>query len=284
MPERANARAEPGNRIRHPTRSDARASGTMNQTMFEFYGHSTETEFTMAVGEQPPQRLENFGVKAVSDTELLGMILQGNGIRSEQAIQIASRLIAEAGSIAGLVAWDALDYQQTKGIGRIKGLQLAAVAEIARRMMAGPRASAPMLNRADLVAAYLAPSVAGLQIEKFWVLCLNRKNRLIKQVEISLAPPQRLWRTHGRFSERQFASVPRPSFAPIIIPAVIPLRVRPIFSSHANFGRQPRRWISTSSITSSLAGRNAILLAADSIPSEMRACWGDGKPHRRSPK
>src|SRR5437016_2896696 len=106
MPERANARAEPGNRIRHPNRSDARASGTMNQTMFEFYGHSTETEFTMAVGEQPPQRLENFGVKAVSDTELLGMILQGNGIGSEQAFQIASRLLAEAGSIAGLVAWD----------------------------------------------------------------------------------------------------------------------------------------------------------------------------------
>ncbi|MEO6002297.1 MAG: DNA repair protein RadC [Opitutus sp.] len=173
----------------------------MNQTMFDFYGHSTETEFTMAVSEQPPQRLENFGVKAVSDTELFAMILQGNGTRPEQALQIAGKLIAEAGSIAGLVAWDAWDYQQTKGIGRIKGLQLAAVAEISRRMMAGPRTSAPMLNRADLVAAHLVPSVAGLQIEKFWVLCLNRKNRLIKQVEVSsgtataaLAHPREVFR------------------------------------------------------------------------------------------
>src|ERR1044071_999702 len=103
MPERANARAEPGNRICHPARSDARAFGTMDQTTFEFDGHSTETEFTMAVSEQPPQRLENFGVRAVSDTELLAMLLQGNGTRADEASQMARRLIAEAGSIAGLV-------------------------------------------------------------------------------------------------------------------------------------------------------------------------------------
>jgi DNA repair protein RadC len=179
----------------------------MNQTTFEFDGHSTEAEFTMAVSEQPPQRLENFGVRAVSDTELLAIILQGNGTRPELAIQIATGLIAEAGSIAGLVAWDALDYRQTKGIGRIKGLQLTAVAEIARRMMAGARASAPLLNRADLAAAHLAPSVAGLHIEKFWVLCLNRKNRLIKQVEITsgtataaLAHPREVFRAAVRES------------------------------------------------------------------------------------
>jgi DNA repair protein RadC len=207
MPERANARAKPGNRIRHPARSDARAFGTMNQTMFEFFGHSTDPEFTMAVGEQPPQRLENYGVKAVSDTELLAMLLQGNGTHAEQAFQMARRLIAESGSIAGLVAWDASDYRQTKGIGRIKGLQLAAVAEIARRMMTGARASAPVINRADLAAAHLAPIVAGLPIEKFWVLCLNRKNRLIKQVEVTsgtataaLAHPREVFRAAIRES------------------------------------------------------------------------------------
>lgn len=99
MPERANARAEPGNRIRHPARSDARAFGTMNQTTFEFDRHSTEAEFTMAVSEQPPQRLENFGVTALSDTELIATLLQGSGTRAEEAVSMASRLIAEAGSI-----------------------------------------------------------------------------------------------------------------------------------------------------------------------------------------
>ncbi|HWA08326.1 MAG TPA: DNA repair protein RadC [Opitutaceae bacterium] len=179
----------------------------MNQIMFEFGGHRTEAEFTMAVSEQPPQRLENFGVRAVSDTELLAMLLQGNGTRPEQATRIATGIIAEAGSIAGLLAWEALDYRQREGIGRIKGLQLAAVAEIARRMMTGARASAPMINRAELAAAHLAPIAAGLPIEKFWVLCLNRKNRLIKQVEVTsgtataaLAHPREVFRTAIRES------------------------------------------------------------------------------------
>jgi DNA repair protein RadC len=64
-----------------------------------------------------------------------------------------------------------------------------------------------MLNRAGLIATHLAPTVAGLQIEKFWVLCLNRKNRLLKQVEITsgtataaLAHPREVFRAAIRES------------------------------------------------------------------------------------
>ena len=67
------------------------------------------------------------------------------------------------------------DYRRMKGIGLIKGLQLTAIAEIARRMMTSQRAEAPLLGRAELVHAYLQPIASGLDVEKFWVLCLNRK-------------------------------------------------------------------------------------------------------------
>jgi DNA repair protein RadC len=179
----------------------------MNQFMFDLGDSRTEPGFTMACSEQPQQRFENFGASAVSDTELLAMILQGNGTRPEQAVNMASRLIAEVGSIAGLISWAPSDYRRMKGIGRIKGLQLAAIAEIARRMMTIPQTTAPMLNRAGLIATHLAPTVAGLQIEKFWVLCLNRKNRLLKQVEITsgtataaLAHPREVFRAAIRES------------------------------------------------------------------------------------
>lgn len=179
----------------------------MNQSTFDLGGSFTGEEFTMACSERPQARLENFGVTAVSDTELLAMILQGSGTRPEQAVSLASRLIAEAGSIAGLATWAPADYRRMKGVGQIKGLQLAATAEIARRMMLAQRSTTPVLNRADLVAAYLAPTVAGLQVEKFWVLCLNRKNRLQKLVEISsgtataaLAHPREVFRAAIRES------------------------------------------------------------------------------------
>lgn len=64
-----------------------------------------------------------------------------------------------------------------------------------------------MMNRADLIAAHMAPTAAGLQIEKFWVLCLNRKSRLLKQVEITsgtataaLAHPREVFRAAIRES------------------------------------------------------------------------------------
>ncbi len=178
----------------------------MNQIMFDL-GDATKVEFAMAVSERPQNRLENFGVGALSDTELLAMALQGNGIRPEQALQLAARLIVEAGSIAGLLSWTPDDYRRMKGIGHTKGSQLAATAEIARRMMLRSQPVAPLLNRADLVVAHLAPIAAGLQVEKFWVLCLNRKTRLIKRIELTsgtataaLAHPREVFRAAIRES------------------------------------------------------------------------------------
>lgn len=157
--------------------------------------------FPIACSERPQERLENFGVAALSDTELIATILQGSGTRAEDALAIASRLIAEAGSISGLAGWHSADYRRVKGIGRVKGLQLAAIAEIARRMLRTPATANVLCNRAEGIAALFWPMVAGLQVEKFWVLCLSRKNRLIKLVEVTsgtatatLAHPREVFR------------------------------------------------------------------------------------------
>ena len=166
----------------------------MIQSTFSLDDRSPERGFAMACSEQPQQRLENFGVGAASDTELLAMILQGNGTRVPQAVTMASQMIAEAGSLAGLISWGPSEYRKMKGIGQTKGLQLAALAEIARRMMNSQQTAAVQLNRADLIAGYFEPIARGLQVEKFWVLCLNRKNRLIKRVEVTsgTVPGQKL--------------------------------------------------------------------------------------------
>jgi DNA repair protein RadC len=116
-------------------------------------------------------------------------------------LSLATQLIAEAGSLAGLIGWTAVDFKKLKGIGRVKALQLVAVMEVARRVLGQQAGEAPLLNRPDLVAAHFQPVIAGLAIEKFWVLCLNRKNRLIKRIEITsgiataaLAHPREVFR------------------------------------------------------------------------------------------
>lgn len=162
--------------------------------------------FTMACGERPQARMESFGVNALSDTELVAMVLQGNGTRADEALKVAGRLMAEAGSVVGLASWQPADYRRLRGIGRIKGLQLSAVGEIARRMMQS-KEEAPLLNRADLIAEYFRPITTGLEVEKFWVCCLNRKSRLLKRVEVTsgtataaLAHPREVFRVAIRES------------------------------------------------------------------------------------
>jgi DNA repair protein RadC len=159
-----------------------------------------------AVSDRPQERLEKFGAHALSDTELLAMLLR-SGTRGQDVLTLSTRLIAEAGSLAGLIAWRDEDFRKLKGIGRVKALQLLTVMEVARRVVGQQTGDEPLLNRADLVAAYLQPVVAGLSVEKFYVLCLNRRNRLIKRVEVSsgsataaLAHPREVFRAAVRES------------------------------------------------------------------------------------
>jgi DNA repair protein RadC len=157
-------------------------------------------------GERPQERMEKFGAAALSDTELLAMLLR-NGTRGQDVLTLAARLVTAAGSLAALVAWQPREFQRLKGIGRIKALQLTTVMEIARRVVSHQSGESPLLNRADLVFAHVQSMVTGLEVEKFWVLCLNRKNRLQKCVEVSsgtataaLAHPREVFRAAIRES------------------------------------------------------------------------------------
>ena len=157
-------------------------------------------------GERPQERLERQGAGALSDAELLAMLLR-SGTRGQDVLTLATRLVAEAGSLAGLLAWREPEFRRLRGIGRVKALQLVTVMEVARRVIREQAPAATLLNRADLIAAHCQPLLVGPEVEKFWVLCLNRKNRLLRCVEVSsgtataaLAHPREVFREAVRAS------------------------------------------------------------------------------------
>ncbi|RKX35482.1 MAG: hypothetical protein DRP71_03305 [Verrucomicrobia bacterium] len=133
----------------------------------------------MASKERPQERMEAHGPGALSDTELLAMLLR-SGTRGHDVINLSARLIADAGSLADLLSWSADDFKRVPGIGPVKALQLLTVMEVARRILARQPDGAPIFNRPELVFDHLLPIAVGLGVEKFWVLCLNRKNRLMR--------------------------------------------------------------------------------------------------------
>lgn len=152
------------------------------------------------VSERPQERLKRMGPSALSDSELLAMLLR-SGTRGHDVLTLASRLLSEAGSLAGLITWKEADLKKLKGIGPVKALQLITVMEIAHRVSTQPQRLDPLINDATMAAVFMRPLMHGLEVEKFWVLCLNRKNRLIQCVEItsgtatsSLAHPREVFR------------------------------------------------------------------------------------------
>lgn len=138
----------------------------------------------LAIAERPQERMQRLGPAALSDAELVALLLR-NGTRGQDVLTLATRLLADAGSLGGLIAWREADFRKLRGIGQVKALQLIATMELARRVLAQQGGDAPILGQAERVAEYFQPITAGLQVEKFWVLCLNRKNRLIKRIEVT---------------------------------------------------------------------------------------------------
>jgi DNA repair protein RadC len=159
----------------------------------------------MIPGERPQERLQRLGPAALGDTELLAMVLR-SGAKGHDVLTLAARLLTEAGSLDKLITWGEPEFREhrsaLKGIGRVKALQLITIMEIARRVIGRQAGEAPLLDTPAATASYLLPVCAGLAVEKFWVLCLNRKNRLLKRVEstsgtatTSLAHPREVFRT-----------------------------------------------------------------------------------------
>ena len=103
-----------------------------------------------------------------------------SGTANHDVLAIADEIIKQAGSLAGLLRWHASDFQRIKGIGKIKALQLSTQVEIAKRMMQGQRTEEIIFNEPQKVWEYLYPETRSDDVEKVWVLCLDRKNRLIR--------------------------------------------------------------------------------------------------------
>lgn len=138
----------------------------------------------MVANERPQERLERLGASALSDRELLAMILR-SGPKGVDVVTMSGQLLDEAGSLSALLRWSAEDFMNIRGIGKVKALQLLAVMDFAKRILQEENANEPVFSDAEAVARYFHPVAAGESVEYFWVLCLDRKNRLIRRIEVT---------------------------------------------------------------------------------------------------
>jgi len=128
---------------------------------------------------RPRERLQRLGAEALSDQELLAILL-GTGSQAESALELARRLLVQFGDGRSLAEASVEELRAVPGIGLAKAAQVRAAVELGRRL-AGQVPHRITLDRPERVAAFLRVEMAHLDREQFRVLLLDARNRLIHQ-------------------------------------------------------------------------------------------------------
>jgi len=149
----------------------------------------TKQSFTihdLPISERPRERLQKFGVEALSAQEILALIL-GRGIAGESVMVTAQRLLSQFGSLKGIASASVEELSQVKGIGIAKASQIKAAFELANRLEGYSEAgSRPVVKTPDDVVGLVRGRLKGKKKEYFLALLLDTRNQLIKVAEISV--------------------------------------------------------------------------------------------------
>jgi len=133
--------------------------------------------------ERPRERLVSHGAAALSDAELLALIVR-TGIAGKSALDIARDAIARFGGIAGLLAASTVELSAIRGFGPARSAVLASVVELARRSLAEEAAACDALVSPQAVRDYLRLSLRGRPYEVFVGLFLDSQNRVLAAEEL----------------------------------------------------------------------------------------------------
>ncbi|HED24649.1 MAG TPA: hypothetical protein ENN91_05935, partial [Firmicutes bacterium] len=102
--------------------------------------------------ERPREKLKMLGAEALSNAELLAILLR-TGHRSESAVQLATRILAGGGGLRRLPDLTLEDLQEFKGIGPDKAVTIKAALELGCRIAAAPREANGAVNSPRQAAA-----------------------------------------------------------------------------------------------------------------------------------
>ena len=133
--------------------------------------------------ERPRERLLEAGPRALSDGELLAILL-GTGTRGQSAAELARGLLGEWGSLTALLGSAPAELARAKGLGPARIARLAAALEIGRRYLGAPIEPRSALAAPEDAARYLKARLLDLPHEVFCCLFLDTRHRLIRYEEL----------------------------------------------------------------------------------------------------
>ncbi|MHB8260174.1 MAG: RadC family protein [Bacteroidia bacterium] len=133
-----------------------------------------------AEDDRPREKLLTKGKQALSDAELIAILI-ASGSKNESAVQLAQRILsAHNNNLHDLAKLSVNDLKKFKGIGEAKAITIIAALELGRRRKDVDVPKHDVIKTSKDAYTHIAPKLIDLPHEEFWILLLNRSNKIIK--------------------------------------------------------------------------------------------------------
>ncbi len=135
--------------------------------------------------DRPRERLERFGAEALSNAELLAILI-GSGTPEQSAVDLMKTVLASChNNLNTLGKMSISDLEAFKGIGPAKAITILAACELGKRRAREKAEEREDLGSATAVYNYMHPRMQDLDVEEFHILLMNQNFKLIRAVRIS---------------------------------------------------------------------------------------------------
>ena len=135
--------------------------------------------------DRPREKLLLKGTSALSDAELIAILI-GSGTQRLSAVELSKVILQQVNNnLNDLAKLNVKDLMKLKGIGVAKAVTIIAALELGRRRKDQDQLEKPLLNSSNSAFEIIKGDLMDLPHEEFWVLLMNRAQRLIKKKRVS---------------------------------------------------------------------------------------------------
>lgn len=138
-----------------------------------------------AVEDRPREKLIQKGSSSLSDAELLAILIN-SGTKDRSAVDLGRELLGIVNNnLNSLGKLTIADIKKIRGIGTARAVTIAASLELGRRRKMAEVQVVPQIRSSKDVADIFQPLLSDLVHEEFWILFLNRSNKVINRMKLS---------------------------------------------------------------------------------------------------
>jgi DNA repair protein RadC len=147
--------------------------------------YSKQSIRNWSVEDRPREKMLAKGLQSLTNAELIALLIC-SGTRDKSAVDLARQVLTVAdNNLNTLGKLTVNKLQKLKGIGQAKAISIVAALELGRRRKLSEIPGRPKITGSKDVYELLLPMLSDLSHEEFWILLLNRSNKIIDRIKVS---------------------------------------------------------------------------------------------------